>query len=204
MTGRVVPMFTKNVTPGLVIQVSRRFELTLLAVTAVTLALWVLGAPAWLVLPASVLSAVLHALRLWKWHPRVTLRRPILWILHFSYAWMPVGFALLALAQLGWVAPSLAVHAFGVGVIGGLIIGMITRTARGHTGRPLQASRGEVVAYALVMLATVLRVLVPAVVPAWYVRALDSAAGLWALAFAIYLVIYVPWLTRTRLDGKDG
>ncbi|HQZ57934.1 MAG TPA: NnrS family protein, partial [Ottowia sp.] len=136
MTGRVVPMFTKNVTPGLVIQVSRRFELTLLAVTAVTLALWVLGAPAWLVLPASVLSAVLHALRLWKWHPRVTLRRPILWILHFSYAWMPVGFALLALAQLGWVAPSLAVHAFGVGVIGGLIIGMITRTARGHTGRP--------------------------------------------------------------------
>jgi len=45
---------------------------------------------------------------------------------------------------------------------------------------------------------------VPAVVPAWYVRALDSAAGLWALAFAIYLVIYVPWLTRTRLDGKDG
>ena len=204
MTGRVVPMFTKNVTPGLVIQVSRRFELTLLAVTAVTLALWVLGAPAWLVLPASVLSAVLHALRLWKWHPRVTLRRPILWILHFSYAWMPVGFVLLALAQGGWVAPSLAVHAFGVGVIGGLIIGMITRTARGHTGRPLQASRGEVVAYALVMPATVLRVLVPAVVPAWYVRALDSAAGLWALAFAIYLVIYVPWLTRTRLDGKDG
>ena len=36
------------------------------------------------------------------------------------------------------------------------------------------------------------------------VVAVDSAAGLWALAFAIYLVIYVPWLTRTRLDGKDG
>ncbi len=46
MTGRVVPMFTKNVTPGLVIDVSRRFEFTLLAITAATLALWVLGAPA--------------------------------------------------------------------------------------------------------------------------------------------------------------
>ena len=55
-----------------------------------------------------------------------------------------------------------------------------------------------------VSLAEGFNVEVPAVVPAWYVRALDSAAGLWALAFAIYLVIYVPWLTRTRLDGKDG
>jgi len=24
------------------------------------------------------------------------------------------------------------------------------------------------------------------------------------VAFAIYLVIYTPWLTQTRLDGKDG
>ena len=204
MTGRVVPMFTKNVTPGLVIEVSRTFELSLLAVTAVALALWVLGAPPVLVLVASAIAAVLHAVRLWQWHPRVTLRRPILWILHMSYAWMPIGFALLAGAQMGWVAPSLAVHAFGVGVIGGLIIGMLTRTARGHTGRPLQASRGEVLAYALVMAATVVRVLLPAVWPTAYVRALDAAAGLWALAFAIYLFIYTPWLTRTRLDGKDG
>ena len=162
-------------------------------------------APAGAALAAlSVLAAVLHAVRLWMWRPQVTLRRPILWVLHASYAWMPIGFALLAAAQMGWVAYSLAVHAFAVGVIGGLIIGMLTRTARGHTGRPLQASRGEVVAYALVLLAAVLRVLVPALAPQWYAYALDAAGGLWALAFAIYLVIYTPWLTRTRLDGKDG
>ena len=204
MTGRVVPMFTKNVTPGLVINVPRKFELTLLAVTAIALALWVLPTPAPLVLAASLAAAVLHAARLWMWHPQVTFKRPILWILHASYAWLPIGFALLALAQLGWVNPSLAVHALAVGVIGGLIIGMVTRTARGHTGRPLQASRGEVAAYALVMLAAVLRVLVPAVQPGWYAYALEGAACLWAIAFAIYLFIYTPWLTRTRLDGKDG
>ncbi|HRO80816.1 MAG TPA: NnrS family protein [Alicycliphilus denitrificans] len=204
MTGRVVPMFTKNVTPGLVINVPRKFELTLLAVTAIALALWVLPTPAPLVLVASLAAAVLHAARLWMWHPQVTFKRPILWILHASYAWLPIGFALLALAQLGWVNPSLAVHALAVGVIGGLIIGMVTRTARGHTGRPLQASRGEVAAYALVMLAAVLRVLVPAVQPGWYAYALEGAACLWAIAFAIYLFIYTPWLTRTRLDGKDG
>lgn len=204
ITGRVVPMFTRNVTPGLVINMPRKFELSLLAVTAVALALWVFAAPAPVVLVASLAAGVMHAVRLWKWHPQVTLKRPILWILHASYAWLPLGFVLLALAQLGWVVPSLAVHAFAVGVIGGLIIGMVTRTARGHTGRPLQPSRGEVVAYALVMLAAVLRVLVPAVQPAWYAYALEGAACLWAIAFAIYLVIYTPWLMRTRLDGKDG
>ena len=204
ITGRVVPMFTRNVTPGLVINMPRKFELSLLAVTAVALALWVFAAPAPVVLVASLAAGVMHAVRLWKWHPQVTFKRPILWILHASYAWLPLGFVLLALAQLGWVVPSLAVHAFAVGVIGGLIIGMVTRTARGHTGRPLQPSRGEVVAYALVMLAAVQRVLVPAVQPAWYAYALEGAACLWAIAFAIYLVIYTPWLMRTRLDGKDG
>jgi len=204
MTGRVVPMFTKNVTPGLVINVPRKFELALLAVTALALALWVVAPAGVATAAVSAAAALLHAVRLGMWHPQVTFKRPILWVLHASYAWMPIGFALLAAAQLGWVAYSLAVHAFAVGVVGGLIIGMVTRTARGHTGRPLQASRGEVAAYALVLLAAVLRVLVPAVAPQWYRFALDGAGCLWALAFLIYLVIYTPWLTRTRLDGKDG
>lgn len=204
MTGRVLPMFTKNVTPGLVINVPRRFEMSLLATTAVALLLWVLGARALWVAAAALVAAGMHAWRLWLWHPQVTFKKPILWILHASYAWMPLGFLLLALSQLGWVQQSLAVHAFGVGVIGGLIIGMVTRTARGHTGRPLQAGRAEVLAYACVMAAAVLRVLVPALQPAWYAYALEGAACLWALAFAMYLFIYTPWLTRTRLDGKDG
>ncbi len=204
MAGRLVPMFTKTVTPGLVINMPPRFEQAVLTVSGVTLALWVLGAPGVLVLVLALVAAALHAVRLWKWHPGVTLKRPVLWILHLSYAWMPVGFLFLALAQPGWLATSLAVHAFGVGVMGGFVIGMMTRTARGHTARPLQLSAGEVLAYALVMLATVLRVLVPAVQPDWYARAMDGAGGLWALAFLIFLVIYTPWLMRTRVDGQDG
>ena len=204
ITGRVVPMFTKNVTPGLVIKVSRRFELSLLALTALALLLWVCAAPAALAGSALAIAALLHALRLASWKPWVTLGRPILWILHLAYAWLPLGLALLALAQWGWLAPSLGVHALGVGVVGGLIIGMLTRTARGHTGRPLQPSRAETLAYSLVLLAAVVRVLLPMLQPSWYVMALDAAACLWAVAFAIYLFIYTPWLTRTRLDGKDG
>ena len=94
------------------------------------------------------------------------------------------------------------VHALAVGATGGLIIGMITRTARGHTGRPLRVSKAEVVAYALVLAAALLRSLVPLF--ASPSAALVAAALAWSSAFGIYLWVYTPWLMRTRLDGKDG
>jgi uncharacterized protein involved in response to NO len=105
--------------------------------------------------------------------------------------------------QWGWVSAS-GIHALGVGATGGLIIGMVTRTARGHTGRPLQASGAEVAAYALVLGAALMRVVMPLLAPQWLVGWLIAAALAWSVAFVIYLVIYTPWLMSTRLDGKDG
>ena len=204
MAGRVLPAFTNGVTPGLNLQVQPRLEQATLALTALALLAWVFAAPAGFSAGAFGLAAVAHLRRQWSWHPRVTRSRPMLWILHAAYVWLPVGFGLLALAQIGWVSLSAGVHALAIGATGGLIIGMVTRTARGHTGRPLQASTAEVLAYALVMVAAALRVLLPILAPQWLVQCLLAAALAWSTAFAIYLVIYTPWLMSTRLDGKDG
>ena len=95
-------------------------------------------------------------------------------------------------------------HALGVGAIGGMIIGMITRTARGHTGRPLRAGTLEVAAYLLVHAAATVRVFVPLVHPPAYTAALVGSALLWSAAFTIYCLVYWPVLTRPRLDGKPG
>jgi uncharacterized protein involved in response to NO len=104
----------------------------------------------------------------------VTRGRPILWILHAAYAWLPLGFVLLALAQFGWVGVPAGVHALAVGATGGLIIGMVTRTARGHTGRPLQASRPRCWPMRWCWLAAALRVLLPILAPQWFVQALAA------------------------------
>jgi uncharacterized protein involved in response to NO len=204
MAGRVIPAFTMNATPGLKLDAYPLLERLTLALTAVGLALWVFARPGWLTLVVLMLAAALHLHRLWQWRSWVARGRPILWILHAAYAWIPVGLVLLALAQVNVAPLSAGLHALAVGTTAGLIIGMITRTARGHTGRSLQASRAEVTAYALVMLAALLRVLLPLLAPQWLVAALIGAATAWALAFGIYLVIYVPWLTQPRLDGRDG
>ena len=204
MAGRVIPAFTMAVTPGLKLVADQRIEWVTLGMTGLGLALWVF-------VPASLLGMLVLAvasglqLKRWLgWQPWVTKNRPVLWILHVAYAWFPVGLALLALAQIGWVSVSSGVHALAVGATGGLIIGMVTRTARGHTGRPIQVSGLEVVAYLLVMLAAVLRVFLPLIAPELLVVSLIGAATAWSLAFMLYVWVFAPWLMRTRLDGKDG
>jgi uncharacterized protein involved in response to NO len=201
MAGRVIPAFTMSATPGLKLA-PPRLDAATLPLTALGLAGWVF-APAG-PLPAALLglAAVLHARRWWSWQPLVTRGRPILWVLHVAYAWIPVGMLLLALAQLGLIGVSPGVHALAVGTTGGLIIGMITRTARGHTGRPLKVSKGEVTAYALVLAAALLRTLLPLIASSNV--ALIAAAVAWCSAFVVYLFVFAPWLTSTRLDGKDG
>jgi uncharacterized protein involved in response to NO len=204
MAGRVIPAFTISVTPGLKLPTVLWLERLTLGLTALGLALWVFAIPGVVSAMVLALASALQLNRLLGWRPAVTRRRPILWILHVAYAWIPVGLGLLAVAQLGLVSVSAGVHALAVGATGCLIIGMVTRTARGHTGRPIAASRPEVLAYALVLAAAVLRVGVPLLAPALYIPALVLAALAWSVAFVIYLWIYTPWLMRTRLDGKDG
>ena len=204
MTGRVIPAFTNSAIPGSRLKTPTPFDRSTLVLSAVGLLSWVFGAPAWLAALALGLAAVAHLHRQWCWQPWATRGRPILWILHAAYVWLAIGFALLALGQFGFVGVSAGVHALAVGATGGLIVGMVTRTARGHTGRPLQVSRAEVLAYAFILSAAVLRVLLPLIAPQWLAVWLLAAMLAWSTAFAIYLFIYAPWLMSTRVDGKDG
>jgi uncharacterized protein involved in response to NO len=205
MAGRVTPSFTRNAIPSANVRANATLDRAALAAIAAALLAIVSELPAMLNATLALLAAVLHAMRLWRWDPLSTRGRPILWILHLSYAWIPVGLLLLATAAITQRVPQvLALHAFGIGVVGGMIVGMITRTARGHTARPLQASAAETTAYALVHAAALLRVLPPLIWPAVYHATLLISAAMWSLAFLIYAVQYWPILSRPRLDGKPG
>jgi uncharacterized protein involved in response to NO len=199
--GRVIPGFTRSAIPGLVLRDQRGLDRAAIAATALAMGLWIgeLAGAA----PTLALAALLQAARLQGWRPWVARRRPILWILHVGYAWIPLGLALLALSAAGVVARSAGVHALAVGATGGLVLGMLTRTARGHTGRTLQASRAEVLAYVALTLAAILRT-GAALAPAWFEPAVCAAGVAWIAAFALYLWRFAPWLLATRLDGKDG
>ena len=202
--GRVIPMFTTNA----IRQSSLRRSLLVERAVAVSLAAIVVADLLQLsgVALAAILAfaAAVQGTRAVLWRPWQTFQVPIVWILHVGYLWIPVHLGLRALAETGLVASPLATHALTVGAIGALTLGMMTRTARGHTGRPLQAGRAEVAAYALVIAAAVTRVLVPLVLPAAYRDAVIASACMWSAAYAVYAVRYWPVLTRPRIDGKPG
>ena len=204
MGGRVIPMFTNNGVPGANARREPALERLALGGLLALAAADAFGLQG--VAFAGLLGAcaVLHGLRLLLWQPWRTGRAPLVWVLHAAYAWIAVHLGLRAAAELGWLMPSLATHALTVGAVGGLTLGMMTRTARGHTARPLRADGYELACYLAVNAAALVRVGVPLVAPAATLAAVLGSALLWSGAFALFTLRYWPVLTRARLDGKPG
>jgi uncharacterized protein involved in response to NO len=201
MGGRVIPSFTNNAVMG---AGARRIQWVEYGALGAILLLLLLDTLQFTVWPVALAGAALHAIRATLWSPLAARGRPILWILHLSYAWVVVYFALRGLAGLELVSPVLATHALTVGTIGGLTLGMMTRTARGHTARPLNVGAWETAAYILVQLAAIVRVIAPLLFPQTYSLFVVVSGLMWSVAFAIFTVVYFPILTRPRLDGQPG
>ena len=203
MGGRVIPMFTNSIPAA---NATKRpwLEKAALGSTLALLAADALGLRGGLLAALVLLCALAHLARWARWQPWKTLRTPLVWVLHAAYLWIPLHLALRALAEGGVVSASVATHALTVGAIGGLVIGMMTRTALGHTGRPLKAGRADVACYLLVLGAALVRVALPLLAPAQLVHAVLASAALWSAGFALYALAYWPVLSRVRADGKPG
>jgi len=203
MGGRVIPMFTNNGVPGAGAERNPLVEKLALGSVLALLVADFLQLPPAVVAAIAFLAAVAHGARLVLWRPWRTLAVPLVWILHAAYAWIVAHLVLRGLGGVEWVAESLAIHALTVGAIGGLTLGMMTRTARGHTGRTLRADGYELAAFLLVQIAAAVRVF-GGMAPSAYLASVQLSGLLWAAAFGLYAVRYWPILTQARLDGRPG
>ncbi|MDQ6951524.1 MAG: NnrS family protein [Mariprofundales bacterium] len=153
----------------------------------------------------ALVLALLHAIRLAGWFPfsiwSAIWRKPLLWVLLLAYGWMVVGFALTSAAQLGLCPPFLALHAFAVGGISMMTMGMMARVAWGHSGRDLNAPpSGLGILFGLLAASAVMRVVVPMLLPAGYAWWIGCAQLLWIAAFGGFLLRYTPVLWRPRVS----
>ena len=204
MAGRVLPMFSNNGVPGMRARRDERLERVAMGSVLFLLACDGLGLDGPVLLTALTLALAAHCARWWLWQPWKTLGNPLVWFLHAAYAWLLLHLALRAAATLGLLPAGPATHALTVGLIGLMTLGMITRTALGHTGRPLKAGPVELAAYLAMLGAGLVRVFVPLLMPAALMQAVWISAGLWSLSFALYLWRYAPMLIRPRVDGLPG
>jgi uncharacterized protein involved in response to NO len=204
MSGRVIPSFTDNKLRTR----ARRWNFIERLVPVVTIG----ALAAALIVPDTLVTALLaaiaaavHGTRLAGWYTNKFWSVPLLWILHLGYAWIALGFALLALSAAGMgTSASSSLHAFTAGAIGTLTLGMMARVALGHSGRMLEPAPLMTLAFVAINLAALVRVALPLLFPSLSAPGMAIAGLSWMFAFGVFATIYTPILLRPRIDGKPG
>ncbi len=201
--GRIIPSFTRNWLA------KRNADLSAPNpwVTRVGMATLHTGLLGWAFLPDArlfgallVIGGALNLWRLWSWRGLATTAEPLLFVLHLGYAWLAVGAMLLGLAVLGPVPLPAAIHALTAGAMGTMILAVMTRATRGHSGQNLAADRTTVAIYLLVTFAALSRVIAAFVMPGPS-PLLYASAALWIAAFALFAIAYGPMLLFKRAAG---
>jgi uncharacterized protein involved in response to NO len=202
---RVIPFFAMRAVAGLDVPMHTGSGQWQLGAGALAVVAGLLGWAGVAALALAVAGA-LAVVQVVAWKPQAVRRVPLLWILYAGYAALGAGL-LVAAAQIGpwneggalrtaWPAHVIATAGFSV-----LIIGMVTRTALGHLGRPLRTDALIVTSYVLIIAAAALRLL--ALLPTGgALYALHASACAWVLGFALYLWRFVPMLIRPRIDAQ--
>jgi len=200
---RVIPFFAKRAVAGLEIPPHTRSGHWQLGTGIAAIVCLLAGQPrlAALALAATGVIAVVQWV---SWKPWAVRRVPLLWILYAGYGGLAAGL-LVGAAHLGGyvIRAAWPAHAIGVAGFSVLILGMVTRTALGHLGRPLRTDRSMVASYVLMLLAAVLRLaaLLPTVASMGLLHASTAA---WVLALGLYLWRFFPLMIRPRADAAPA
>lgn len=175
------------------------FDKLALLVTGVTLASWIAFPTTAITAVLFLVAAALLSVRLWRWKGTYTWREPLLLVLHLGYAFVPLGFLLGALAILepGSLVGTAQLHAWTVGAVGLMTLGVMTRATRGHTRRELKASPITVAIYGAMIAAALLRIGAGSI-PQDYMLFIGAAGAAWISAFALFLFEYSPMLLGPR------
>ncbi len=197
--GRVVPSFTRNwlarQEKGRLPAAFSRFDIASIAVSFISLVLWVALPDSVLTGIALIAAAFVQFVRLGRWAgDRTTADRFVL-VLHVGYAFVPIGFALLGASVLNplIVSSSVGIHAWTAGAFGLMPLAIMTRASLGHTGQPLTAGWGTQAIYLFALCAAVLRIIAGFV---GSMPLMESAGAAWVAAFGGFVLIYGPTLCQ--------
>jgi uncharacterized protein involved in response to NO len=198
IAGRVFPFFAEKGLKGIFIARNQMADFLGIGSAATLFLLQLADISGTFLALVALLAAGLNAWRLANWFVFRIWFVPLLWVLYLGYGWLILGFIFTAFAAWELILPSLALHAFTVGGIGVLTIGMMARVSIGHTGRAMKASNTIIIAFGLLNIAALFRVILPAMIISWSNILIYLATLAWLGAFGLFLFVYLPILTAKR------
>lgn len=191
--GRIIPSFTRNKYPTIEISAPAvLLPLSALSIFGLAVA-FLLNAEEIIIGGIAAFAGMVTLIRSLSWKSWKVAHDPLLFILHLGYFWIPVGFLLIAYGSFTDAATlSHALHAFTVGAVGSLTLGVMSRATLGHSGLPLNNEKILTTMFVLINLAAISRAILPLVMDASYIMVLQGAGSLWILAYGLFLVRFLP------------
>lgn len=204
MGGRVIPFFTERGVANVAAKKWKTIEfLSPLSVVFVAVA-DIFYAFSLYTGYLALFAGLVNLIRLVGWYSNKIWQVPLVWILQLAYGWIVIGFFIKALMLFNLSQSVFAYHAFTVGGIGMMTLGMMARVSIGHTGREMASNKWMVVAFILLNLASIVRVILPMFIYDYYLQFIQLASVLWMASFLIFVVTYTPMLLKARIDGREG
>lgn len=197
--GRVIPLFTKNTTQRPTYRSPFIIMATFLIPIVIAI-LILLSHTQLVVFPLGVIYAALAYFQLFKSFNRKVLLHPLLWILFVGYFFAVLGVLTASFAYSFNMMRyfTLSNHLIAVGGIGCLTLGMMTRSALGHTGRRIILPPFAVGSYYMVVISVLLRIISTFIPNS---NMLLGISGIFfGLALLLFLIIFFPILLGPRQE----
>lgn len=141
-------------------------------------------------------ATICQLIRMKGWFNRFVLRAPMILVMHLAYACIPVGFLSLASASLGLMPDHAGLHLLGIGAVAGMIVAIMNRSIRLHTGRS-PSSAALHLSSASVLLAGFARAAANMMQDHYFLM-IVAAGVLWIAGFTLFVIDAAPLLTRVR------
>ncbi|MFT6557683.1 NnrS family protein [Sneathiella sp.] len=202
--GRIIPSFTRNwlvkFNPGRLPHPFALYEKITLVFSIVTLFGWFLFPNNHLVGLLFWAAAILLVGQLFRWAGNRALKAPLVLVLHSSYFFIPLGFMLMGGAILfpSAVSPVAGIHALGTGAAANMILSVMVRSTKGHTGRTLRMEFADYAIFGSILFSAITRI-ASALFPDQEFFLLEISVLLWVIAFLGFAAAYSGALLNPKV-----
>lgn len=152
-----------------------------------------LTATMWTYEPSSLLTATLaavaagaHLVRAARWFRPMILRSPLISGMHFSYGFIPLGLLGMGATALDLLGPLTAMHLLAIGSVTGMMLAVMNRSIRLHTGRNEKISWVQRLSVPCVLFAAGVRIAAD-LIPEYYGPVIATSGLFWISAFVLFL-----------------
>lgn len=201
--GRVIPALTaayaQSIGGRLLVRPVMRVEIVAAFAAASALAAWVVAPQAQLTGVACAIASCSQAMRVAQWRGWQARAPWSIIALHIGYCWIVVGFMLLAIHAFvpERIGRSAGIHAWTIGAVGTMGLGIMASMIRKHSRRPFSDSAPATAAFISITLSCLSRLLAEtsvADIELW----ITMSAGLWIASFGLFLLAFGDYLLQRQ------